>query len=61
MVYAKRSKEHYIFKEEKILMIEILNASKIVPKLVEALAEKEATITIQPSHISITLTYKTNE
>jgi len=36
---------HYS-KEGKILMIEILNASKIVPKLVEALAEKEATITI---------------
>ena len=33
-------------KNKEIILIEILNASETVPKLVEALAKKEATIKI---------------
>ena len=34
-------------KNGRILLIEILNAGKIIPKLVEALAKREATIPVK--------------
>jgi len=34
-------------KSGRILLIEILNASKIIPRLVEALARKETTIPVE--------------